>query len=774
MQSKKKAEDQILELQYANLQPSVAPVRSLDLSNSALTSIPSVIFESTSLRSINLSGNRLTSIPEAIGRLQNLVLLDLSDNWLTDLPNEIDKLQNLRQLYLQMNKISKFPTSITRLNNLELLNLSANHLTDIPESVCKMENLQSLFLVNNPIQHPPLEIASKGISAIRDYFRQITTEGEEYLYEAKLLIVGEGGAGKTTLAKKLKNSNYQLQDETSTQGIDVVQWYFSMADGKKFRVNIWDFGGQEIYHATHQFFLTKRSLYILVADTRKEDTDFYYWLNVVELLSDNSPLIIVKNEKQDRHREINERQLRGQFSNFKEVIAVNLATNRGLETLLSSLKYNITQLPHIGSSLPSNWVQVRHELENDPRNYISLNEYLDICEQYGFEKSKDKLQLSSYLHDLGTCLHFQDDSLLKRTIFLRPEWCTTAVYKVLDNPNIIRNLGHFSRADLEDAWDEDDYINMRDEILQLMLKFKLCYQVPGDENTYIAPQLLTQNQPAYEWPNHNNLYLRFVYEFMPKGILTQFIVAMHPLIVEGEYLWKSGVVLRKNKAAAEVIEHYGRREISIRIIGKHKRELLTILTYELDKIHRRYPRLKYDKLIPCNCSKCKKSRDPHFYPFEVLRRFIEDHQQNIQCQKSYQMVSVLGLIDDVMSKFELNKQAGTDPSRDRRWDGLSPDILNRLRNILKQCGPFDDDLALQSIFVDARVAPWRDKILAARTKEQRVDAVIVVLCKQFTRSSENALVAFLHVLCDHISPIDACHRKLSVLANELEDILVLD
>ena len=80
-----------------------------------------------------------------------------------------------------------------------------------------------------------------------------------------------------------------------------------MENGQPFRVNIWDFGGQEIYHATHQFFLTKRSLYVLVADTRKEDTDFYYWLNAVELLSDNSPLLIVKNEKQDRHREINER-----------------------------------------------------------------------------------------------------------------------------------------------------------------------------------------------------------------------------------------------------------------------------------------------------------------------------------------------------------------------------------------------------------------------------------------------------------------------------------
>lgn len=65
---------------------------------------------------------------------------------------------------------------------------------------------------------------------------------------------------------------------------------------RQFQVNIWDFGGQEIYHATHQFFLTGRSAYVLVCDDRKEDTDFSYWMHVVEMLSDASPLLIVQNE----------------------------------------------------------------------------------------------------------------------------------------------------------------------------------------------------------------------------------------------------------------------------------------------------------------------------------------------------------------------------------------------------------------------------------------------------------------------------------------------
>ncbi|WP_331456417.1 hypothetical protein [Crocosphaera watsonii] len=111
---------------------------------------------------------------------------------------------------------------------------------------------------------------------------------------------------------------------------------------------MWDFGGQEIYHETHQFFLTERSLYTLVADTRKEDTDFYYWLNVVELLSNSSPILLIKNEKQERKRDINDRQLRGEFTNFKETLATNFATNRGLQEILNKIQHYISNLPHIG------------------------------------------------------------------------------------------------------------------------------------------------------------------------------------------------------------------------------------------------------------------------------------------------------------------------------------------------------------------------------------------------------------------------------------------
>ncbi|MGJ5632248.1 COR domain-containing protein, partial [Nostoc sp. CALU 1950] len=602
------------------------------------------------LISLDLSYNQLTTLPEAITHLQKLTWLDLYDNKLTTLPEAIARLQQLTYLYLNGNELTTLPEAIARLQKLTDLDLSHNQLTTLPEAITRLQQLTDLDLVGNPIEKPPPEIVKQGIKAIQNYFRQLQAEGTDYIYEAKLLIIGEGGAGKTTLAKKIEDPNYVLLNEDSTKGIEVIQWYFPMENGREFRVNIWDFGGQEIYHATHQFFLTNRSLYALVADNRKEDTNFHYWLNVVELFSDNSPLLIIKNEKLKHPWEINEPQLRGQFANLKEILPTNLANNTGLEQVLQKIKHYVQNLPHIGSPLPRTWVRVREALESDIRNYIRLDEYLNICQQNGFTQRNDKLQLSSYLHDLGVCLHFQEDPLLNKTVILKPKWGTDAVYKVLDNKKVISNLGSFTQSDLANIWCEDEYATMHDELLRLMINFKLCYEIPRSQGKYIAPQLLSANQPTYDWNETNNLILRYTYEFMPKGIITQFIVAMHELMNEQQCVWKSGVVLSKDQTKAEVIEYYGKREIKIRVSGRHKRDLMTIVTHELDKIHDSYKRLKYNKLIPCNCETCKDNQEPHFYKLENLRNRLAKQKYDVECDISFEKVNVLSLIDDVIDK----------------------------------------------------------------------------------------------------------------------------
>lgn len=636
-------------------------LQTLWLRRNQLKALPADIGGLANLRKLDLRGNKITGLPPEISRLTNLQTIDLGENQLKELPPEIGNLKNLQRLDLGSNKLTELPPEIGQLADMQGLSLAFNKLTALPAAICDLKKLIELNTAGNPLEIPPPEVAVKGIKAICEYFRQIEAEGTEQNFEAKLLILGEAGAGKTSLAKKIINPQYHLRkDEASTEGIHVATWNFPLDEKKVFRVNIWDFGGQEIYHATHQFFLTKRSLYIILADAREQKTDFYYWLNMVELLGGDSPLLIILNEKQDRRWEIGEPQLRGQFANLKEVLPTNLADNRGLSRILEEIKHQMTILPHVGAALPKTWAKVREALENDPSNCIELHEYLNLCEKHGFTELQDKLQLSGYLHDLGVCLHFQDDPLLKKTLILKPEWATAAVYKVLDNSKVLKNLGCFTESDLVAIWRESEYANRQDELVQLMMKFKLCYEIPDFPGNYIAPQLLSENQPDYPWDQTGNLFLRYSYEFMPKGILTRFIVEMHPLIAEQKLVWRSGVVLERDETRAEVVEYYGQRAIKIRVAGKNRKELLTIIVFELDKIHNSYHRLKYRKLIPCNCEKCHLSQEPEFYPLEVLRQFMAKMQDSIQCRQSFEMVLVRSLVDGVMDSRRLLSQERED------------------------------------------------------------------------------------------------------------------
>ena len=639
-------------------------INKLYLRYNQLNEIPDSISYLQNLSRLDLSGNQLSEIPDSIFHLQNLSRLDLTNNQLSKIPDSISHLQNLSELNLNYNKLSELPNSISFLQNLSRLDLRDNKLSELPDSISLLQNLSKLYLRNNPLVNPPPEIAHRGIKAISEYFRSKKEEGEDILYEAKLIIVGEGGAGKTTLARKILDPNSSMpKPEETTKGIDVLEWHFEMENDQDFRVNIWDFGGQEIYHATHQFFLTKRSLYLLVADSRKEHPHLDYWLNIVELFSENSPLLIVKNELGDRPVQMDEPQLKGRFENLKESLPTNLGNPQGglgLELIKKAIAYHISRLPHIGNSLPKTWIKVREKLEEDKRNYISLDEYLQICDQNGFKLKQNnatdgRLVLSQYFHDLGSILHFQEDqtSPLYKTVILKPKWGTDAAYKVLDNNQVKQNLGKFTTTELKQIWQDAEYRNMQSELLELMLKFKLCYPLPNAKNTYIAPQLLDSNQPEYSWNERDNLLLRYDYDFMPRGILTRFIVEMHHFIDEPT-VWKSGVLLKRDNTWAEVIETYDRREIKIRLSGRNKRGFLEVITDKLDEIHASFNQLKVKKLIPCNCNVCKDSHNPHFYDLNKLRERLANRREDIDCDKPpYKKVNILSLIDDIGNRDKL-------------------------------------------------------------------------------------------------------------------------
>jgi len=732
---------------------------SLSLFGVLLDEVPPSIRGLKRLEQLHLTGAGLRKLPKWLSELHSLRGLGASMCELQELPKELAELRSLNYVYLSENRFAEFPPVLLQIPTLRVLSLRASKsagyeglIRETPSHILDLPELEKLDVEGQPIETPPPEVVTQGVEAIKNYWRQQKEGGVDYLCEAKLLIVGEAGAGKTSLAKKIVDKRYTLKPgEPSTEGIEVLQWRFPTAVrinqggtqqmlDRDFRVNIWDFGGQEIYHATHQFFLTRRSMYALVVDDRKEDTDFNYWLQIVELLSDASPLVIVQNEKQDRRRDINIASLRARFPNLKATYQTNLATNRGLEQLLGAVQQELEHLPHIGIPMPRTWRLVREALESDQRNYIGLEEYLAICDRHGFQRREDKLQLSGYLHDLGICLHFQDDAVLKSTLILKPRWGTAAVYGVLDDRAVIDNRGRFADSDLARIWSKGEYAVMRQELLRLMQRFELCYRL-HPEGEHIAPQLLSPLQPQYEWREPSGITVRYEYDFMPKGLMTRLIVSLHHLIADQSFVWRSGVIFERQGTRAEVIEDYPRRKITVRVAGADNRGMLAIIDDQLERIHGSFSRLRYEKFLPCNCQVCCQKSEPFAYPLTALVDFASTGD-SIQCHFSRKLVDASALIRDVfpgapalhelpaggsfVASCDSDKHGGGEVFVSYAWSDISNDIVDRL----------GDAFARRNITIirDRNELRYKDPIRDFMKRLGRGKCIVIVLSKKYLES----------------------------------------
>jgi hypothetical protein len=421
---------------------------------------------------------------------------------------------------------------------------------------------------------------------------------------------------------------------------------------------VWDFGGQQFYHATHQFFLTKRSLYILVDDTRNssqavQDDGFKYWLELIEALSEGSPVLIFQNEKAGRSKRIDAAGIKGRFANVKDVYRGNLEHADAADKLAEAIRFHVQQLPHVGEAVPARWLQIRAELEErkqlDP--YISCKDYFQIYGRHlEFDETK-ALKLSRYLHDLGVFLHFQDDFLLARYVFLKNEWATEAVFNVLDDEPTKARSGYFTRADCQRIWAHSTYGDLHPELLALMEKFELCYKLADQPtDTWLAPQLLSPSTPeaVQDWPQADDLVLTYQYDFLPKGLLSRLICRMNRFVRQPDRSWRSGAFFEhvQSELLVRLASPLG-QEIELRARGPERKALLSVISSDLDALNATFEGLrdKVRKLVPCICSKCRLSITPERYEEGRLQKRKQDGKLTVECPDSYEDVSVLELLD---------------------------------------------------------------------------------------------------------------------------------
>jgi internalin A len=273
----------------------------LDLSFNDLSSLPAHIKNLRNLTALYLGGNRLSSLPEEMSELKQLTSLILTSNGITNVPSVITELIGLTSLGLSANQLISLPSEITALSNLKDLDLSGNRLAKLPPSITDLSNLLVLDLRENSLPLAP-EVLAEG-TEVKAIFAAIAglISGKR-LNEAKMLVLGDGDVGKSSVVERLVYDTYDPRKQT-TVGVKIndemkVLHSDVRADGEPIRLNIWDFGGQEIQHSTHQFFLTTRSLYLLVVDARKGDqiSNIEYWLKLIGSFGGDSPILVVVNQ----------------------------------------------------------------------------------------------------------------------------------------------------------------------------------------------------------------------------------------------------------------------------------------------------------------------------------------------------------------------------------------------------------------------------------------------------------------------------------------------
>jgi len=220
---------------------------------------------------LNLAGCNIEKIEFPEGCCQNLKALHLEKNGLQEIVFG-GNMPALQVLGLNQNSLSilKLPFGFESLQYIDVSeNENLKDFSDLGKFVLREGFDFSLRGCDNLVT-PPASIVKQGTEAVRRYFQELLQEGEDYLYEAKLIILGDPRAGKTTLARKIVDINSEMpQEDETTMGIELGRWSFEynfQGKGKQeLFVNIWDFGGQAIYKQAHNFFLTQRSLYILLS-----------------------------------------------------------------------------------------------------------------------------------------------------------------------------------------------------------------------------------------------------------------------------------------------------------------------------------------------------------------------------------------------------------------------------------------------------------------------------------------------------------------------------
>ena len=544
---------------------------------------------------LDLSGMELTSLPPELGQLTALKELSLSNNQLSALPPELGQLTALTRLYLDNNQLSALPPELGQLTALTTLYLHGNPAVELPPEV--------LGPTWNEVNGQGAKPASP--AAILAYYFAARSGDTLPLNEMKMILVGRGGAGKTATVNQLLRNKF-IPGTDETVGIEIADWLLACPGGDPVRVHVWDFAGQTLTHGLHQFFLSSRSIYVLVLAGRDDlaHEDAEYWLRMIGAFGthredgqEEPPQVIVTLNKWETERgesrpRVDREALREKYPNVRAFVETDCKTGYGIEGLRKELAAAVAGEKWVRAEYAKTWFRVKERLtdlwQKEAQDYLPYEDYQRVCADAGIPDAEQQAGLARVLHYLGLALNYGDDERLKDTTVLNPHWVTGNIYKLLReaprDSDAVMTLEHVAGVLPKEP------AKMREYLVELMRRFDLAFPLPEKTNHWLVPQRLPPLQPALPegFRARAATRLRFTYQALPSGMVSKFITRTHILSDDlPECRWLNGVVLELDGAQALVKADHAERTVTVTVIGEESKRppLMALAQRELRSLH---------------------------------------------------------------------------------------------------------------------------------------------------------------------------------------------
>ncbi|WP_409266330.1 COR domain-containing protein [Massilia sp. BHUDP2] len=456
----------------------------------------------------------------------------------------------------------------------------------------------------NKIHDLPEEIIAQGAIATNAYIAaRLRQTAIKPLNRVRVIFIGYGDSGKTSLIKVLHGEPVVEGREPMTPGIDIREW---QVPDTEIKAHFWDFGGQVMVHATHQLFLRSSCLYVLVVNARAEISateQAQYWLEHVRSFGGNAPVMVVGNRIDQADLNIDMGLLREKYQNIVGYYPLSCTQAQGrfashANTFRDAFRREVLAISTHQVMFTEEQFEVLQELRQLTRkqSFLPKQEFDQICNSHGV--SLDPVQGRRWLLDvldkLGVIIHFPQLPFADGYV-LNPRWLTYGVYKLMygqkariDINDIVRLLS--DEKVIDEAGNELRYPSDKCRlIMDAMREFKLSYPLGDDEKTIIIPALLPAEQAVIKFDKSAGLSFEYSFDvFLPRHIFPQLIVGRHQEIFE-ECVWQTGVHFKSGvfDASALITADYHARKISIWVIGSNAKEYLAVLRDDLDAILQR-------------------------------------------------------------------------------------------------------------------------------------------------------------------------------------------